>query len=666
MAREKKNGGAQDANGAGSDQATVRDPEQAEARSLEPPFSRIASAISVGFAFFQIYTGVFGCFPDLIQRSVHVGFTIALAFLLYRATRKSPKTRMSRVDLLGMFLGAIVCSYAALNYDRFMTNPGISNTWDLVLGVLATILVLETTRRVLSWILPCIALLVILYAHLGPHLPEFIAHRGFRVEYIIETLYTSTSGIWGSVTGVSATIIASFLIFGSVLYYTGGGEVFVDLAKGIAGRSYGGPAKVSCISSALFGTISGSAVANVVVDGVFNIPLMKKLGYKSEFAAATEATASTGGQLMPPVMGAGAFIMAEFLGIPYLKVAEAALIPALLYYLGVMASVHFAARNFNLERLPKEMIPPLRKTLRRSANLFVPVGLLVYLMSKGFDPTTSVLWAIGASAGLHLLSCRNWSTVRDRLRDLFVALDAGGRSIVTVASLCACAQVVIGIVNLSGLGIRMTEMVLGLSGGITIIALFLTMIVCLVLGMGLPTTAAYVLAASIAGPALTKLGVTPIAAHLFVFYFAILSAITPPVCAATYAAVAIARSKWLPTGWMAVRMGLAGFITPFLFVSMPSLLMKGSILEVIWNSLLSGIGVMAMAGASMGYFGDRNKAHESLLLLLGALLTLKPGLITDLLGLAMVGSIYVLQRKRRSLGDKVGVLRGGEYPTRTV
>lgn len=664
MGLGKNHGDRQGAKDGGLKEVEIKDPEQAEPRALKPPFSIIASIIAVAFALFQIYTGVFGSFPDLIQRSIHVGFTIVLTFLLYRATRRSPKTRMSAVDLFAMILGVTVCSYAALNYDRFMLNPGVSNVWDLVLGAVATILVLETTRRVLSWILPCIACLVILYAFLGPHLPDFIAHRGFRAEYIIETLYTSTSGIWGPVTGVSATIIASFLIFGSVLYHTGGGEVFVDLAKGIAGRSYGGPAKVSCISSALFGTISGSAVANVVVDGVFNIPLMKKLGYKPEFAAAVEATASTGGQLMPPVMGAGAFIMAEFLGVPYLKVAEAALIPALLYYLGVTASVHFTARKLNLERLPKEMIPPLGQTLRRSANLFVPVGLLVYLMAKGFDPTTAVLWALGASAGLYILPGRNFSAVWDRIRVLLLALNAGGRSIVTVACLCACAQVVIGVVNLSGLGIRMTEMVLGLSGGVTIIALILTMIVCLILGMGLPTTAAYVLAASVAGPALMKLGVMPMAAHLFVFYFAIISAITPPVCAATYAAVAIARSKWLPTGWMAVKMGLAGFLAPFLFVSIPPLLMKGSPLEVLWNLLVSGLGVVAMAGAVMGYFGDRNKIHESLLLAVGSFLLLEPGFLTDLLGLGTVGAIYVIQRRRRSPGKKLAAL--GERSTRAI
>jgi TRAP transporter 4TM/12TM fusion protein len=370
------------------------------------------------------------------------------------------------------------------------------------------------------------------------------------VTYILETIYLSTSGIWGIVTGVSATVVAGFLIFGSILYYTGGGEIFVDLAKGVAGRSYGGPAKVSCISSALFGTISGSAVANVVVDGVFNIPLMKRLGYRPEFAAAVEATASTGGQIMPPVMGAGAFIMAELIGISYLTIALAAVIPALLYYLGVTASVHFEAKKSNLERIPKDLIPAMRKVLPRSAPLFIPIAVLIYFLVQGYDPTTAVFWSIlweSPAARYHS------PPLLEKGKNMLAALGAAGKSIVLVAALCACAQIVIGMFNLSGLGIKVSEMIIGLSAGSKFLALFFTMIVCLILGMGVPTTAAYVLAASVAGPALVKLGVVSLAAHLFVFYFAIISAITPPVCAAVYAAAAIARSNWWKTGWLVRR-----------------------------------------------------------------------------------------------------------------
>jgi len=642
----------------------VKDREQAVARNLRGPMAVTASAIAVLFAMFQLYTGVFGAFPDLIQRSIHIGFAMALAFFMYSATSRSPKDRFSMVDLIAMILGVIVCTHAALNYDRIMTNPGVSSQWDLILGIIAVFLVLEMTRRILSWVLPVIGIITILYAYFGPYLPELFAHRGFSINYIIERLYMSTAGIWGTVTGVSATILAGFLIFGSILFYTGGGETFVDLAKAIAGRSYGGPAKVSCISSALFGTISGSAVANVVVDGVFNIPLMKKLGYKPEFAAAVEATASTGGQLMPPVMGAGAFIMAEFLGVPYVNVALAAAVPALLYYLGVASSVHFAARKLNLERLPREVIPSLKAILPRSPFLFIPVTLLIYLMMSGYDPTTSVLWATGASVGLYLMTTRSWSTFKQRAWHLVLALEAGGKSIVLVASLCACAQIVIGMINLSGLGIKMSELVLGLSMGNEFLALFLTMLVCLILGMGLPTTAAYVLAASVAGPALIKLGVVPMAAHLFVFYFAIISAITPPVCAATYAAVAIARSKWWESGWLAVKMGLAGFMAPFLFVYVPHLLFTGTFFEILWNSLVSALGIIAMAGAAMGYFGDRSRWYESLLLAFGALFLLKPGFITDFTGIAIVAGLYVFQKRRKSVAEKAmalsGILKGAE------
>jgi TRAP transporter 4TM/12TM fusion protein len=634
-----------------SEQVEVTDRDEAVARNLKGSAAIAATVITLLFSLFQLFTAYAGAFPDLIQRSIHMAFAIVLGFLMYSATSKSPRNRPSVPDLVSMILGLLVCVYAALNYDRIMMNPGISNRWDLVLGIIATVLVLEVTRRILNWILPAIGVLTILYAYFGPYFPDALAHRGFSIDYIFETLYMSTSGLWGTVTGVSATVVAGFLIFGSILYYTGGGEIFVDLAKAIAGRSYGGPAKVSCISSALFGTISGSAVANVVVDGVFNIPLMKRLKYRPEFAAAVEATASTGGQLVPPVMGAGAFIMAELTSTPYLKIALAATIPALLYYVGVASSVHFEARKSGLERIPKELIPSFGKTLPKSAPLFVPIALLIYLLVQGYDPTTSVFWATAASVGLYFVTAGSVDRLKERIRNLVSALEAGGKAMILVACLCACAQIVIGMFNLAGLGIRISEAVIGLSAGSRFLGLFFTMIVCIVLGMGLPTTAAYVLAASVTGPALIKLGLAPVAAHLFVFYFAIISAITPPVCAAVFAATAIAKSKWLPTGWLAVRMGMGGFMAPFLFSYCPPLLIVGSPLAIIWNSLVSALGVMAMAGAAMGYFGGRCKWYESLFLAIGALFLLKPGLITDLIGLGTVISIYIFQ-KRRSLRNE--------------
>jgi TRAP transporter 4TM/12TM fusion protein len=626
----------------------IKDPDEAVARILKGPAAVVAGAIAILFTLFQLCTAYAGAFPDLIQRSIHIGFAMILGFMLYGATTRSPRDRASYPDLLLAFLGIVVCAYAAGNYDRIMMDPGESNDLDLIFGIIATLLVLEMTRRILGWILPVIAIAMIGYAYLGPYFPDALAHRGFGPAYILETIYLSTSGIWGNVTGVSATIMAGFLIFGSLLYYTGGGETFVDLAKAIAGRSYGGPAKVSCFSSALFGTISGSAVANVVVDGVFNIPLMKKLGYRPEFAGAVEATASTGGQIMPPVMGAGAFIMAEFTSTPYLKIALAATIPALLYYLGVTASVHFGARKDNLARIPRELIPSIRKTLPKSASLFVPVALLVYLMMTGRDPTTSVLWATVISAVLYLAGVRSIADLKERTVNLVKALEAGGKSIVLVAALCACAQIVIGMVNLSGLGIKMSEMVIGLSMGVEFLGLFFTMIVCLILGMGLPTTAAYVLAASVAAPALIKMGVVPIAAHLFIFYFAIISAITPPVCAAVYAAAAIARSNWLTTGWLAVRMGLAGFVAPFLFVYRPGLLLIGSPTDIIWSSLVSATAIFSLAGAAIGYFGDRCRWYESLMLFGCAAFLIMPGLATDLIGLTAAAMIYIYQKRRHS------------------
>ncbi len=631
------------------EQVNVKDPEAAEARKLSGGIAAFASALAILLSLFQLYTAYTGSFPDLIQRALHVGFAFVLAFTLFPASaKKSPRQRFSSIDFILMTLGVITCTYVIVNYDRIMEQQGSITGWELILGAIATLLVLEMARRILSWVLPLLGVLTICYAYFGPYLPEILEHRGFNLNYILETLYLSTAGLWGIATGVSATVVAAFLIFGSILYYTGGGEIFVDLAKGIAGRSYGGPAKVSCISSAFFGTISGSAVANVVVDGVFNIPLMKRLGYKADFAAAVEATASTGGQIMPPVMGAGAFIMAELISVPYLDIALAALAPALLYYLGVTTCVHFEAKKSNLQRIPKELIPSIKKLLPKSSPLVIPVVLLLYMMFQGYDPTTAVFWAILASVGLYLISVRN-TTFLNKCRNLLKALDEAGKSIVLVAALCVCAQIVIGMFNLTGLGVKLSEGVIGFSGGNELLALISLMIVCLILGMGVPTTAAYILAASVGGPTLTKLGVMPLAAHLFVFYFAIISAITPPVCAAVYAAAAIAKSNWWKTGWLATRLGLAGFIVPFLFIYRPEVLLIGSPLIITWGLFITAVAVIALSGGVIGYFITRSRWYESLGLILAALLLIKPGIIFDIVGLVVVGSLFFIQKRRATI-----------------
>lgn len=603
------------------------------------------SVIAVAFAGFQVYTAWAGAFPDLIQRGVHFAFALALTFVLFPAGR-ARSARPSLVDLGLAAAGVAGSAYVVVNYERLTLQPGESTTLDLVLGGLMVLLVLEAARRTIGPIMPAMALVTILYAWSGPYLPGPWRHRGFSLRYVLETLYLSSEGIWGLILGLSATVVAAFLIFGAFLTATGGGDVFVGFAQWLAGRSHGGPAKVSCVSSALFGTVSGSAVANVVVDGVFNIPLMKRLKYEPSFAAAVEAVTSTGGQLVPPVMGAGAFIMAELIGVPYVRIAAAAIIPSVLYYLGIGAAIHFEALRAHLRPLPADMIPTLRSILPRSAPFVVPVGIVVIAILQGYTPDLAVMWAVAASAIVHLAGARHVAGFRARGRVLVEALDAGGRAIPTVAALCACAQIIISMFNLSGLGVKISALVLSVSGGHLFLALVMTMIVCLILGMGVPTTAAYVLAASVTGPALVGLGFPPLVAHLFIFYFAIISAITLPVAPAVFVAAAIAKTSIPRTGVQALRIGFACFIVPYMFVYGPSVLLIGDVVDIVTTTASASVGVVAIAAGLMRYFRTHNTWWESAVLIVGGLLLVKPGLFTDLVGVAAVAAVWVVQGHR--------------------
>jgi len=625
--------------------------DEAEARALHGGLSILVRVILVAFALFHVVTSApfVGAYPNLIQRSVHLGFAFVLCFLLYPARpRWSLARRPSVADWVFAVASVTGFVYVIVQYDWIMENPADSTHVGVVLGTIVTLLTLEAARRTIGPPFAILAGLSIAYGVFGDWIPGTWGHRGFSWTAMQEGLYLSSQGILGPVTGISATMVANFLLFGAVLQYTGGGETFVDLAKLLAGRSHGGPAKVSVFSSAFFGTISGSAVANVVVDGIFNIPLMKRLGYKPEFAAAVEATASTGGQLMPPVMGAGAFIMAELLQVPYLQIAIAAALPAILYYLGCGAAIHFEARRLKLELIPRSMLPRAREVFawRRSLPLFGPVIFLVYFLLAGYTAGASTFWSIIVAVAIYLASATSRDDLRKRARGVVEALEAGGKSIVLVATLIAAAGVIIGMINLTGVGVKLSEFIIGTSGQSLLAALFLAMLVCIVLGMGLPTTAAYVLAASVVAPALINLGTLPLAAHLFVFYFAIISAITPPVCAAVYVAAAIARANWLKTGIIATRLGLAGFIVPYMFVYAPALLLEGPVLEIALASVTACLGVIALAAGTMGFLVRPTRWVERIALISAALLLIKPGLASDALGLALFGSVLFVQRLR--------------------
>jgi TRAP transporter 4TM/12TM fusion protein len=525
--------------------------------------------------------------------------------------------------------------------NRFPTAHPLA-TSDKVVGVVAIVLVLEATRRTIGASLPIVAVCFLAYGLVGPWLPGVLHHKGLTLEITIDQTYFTTEGIFGVPLGVAGSYVILFIIFGAFLEKSGAGQFFMNFANAVAGGARGGPGKVSVVSSSLFGTISGSAVANVMVDGWLTIPMMKKTGFKPEAAAAIEAVASTGGQIMPPVMGAAAFVMAEFLGMSYGKIMLAALIPAIFYYGALFAAIHFNAMRTGLRGIPKNELPVLGYILRRQGHLFVPVLIILALLAQGFTATYA---AIVSAVGVIAVSWVRRETGL-RPRTCLAALREGAEQTVPVAMACASAGIVIGIVLQTGLALRFTSFLIDLAAGHLILALLITMLAGIVLGMGMPTTPAYIMQAALLIPAIIKLGVTPLAAHMFAFYFSCLSAVTPPVALAVYAAASIGGAGLWGAGVQAVKFAAAGFIVPFFFVYSPALLFQGTWGEVIRVVLTGTIGVIALAAGLEGQFLRPARWLERALFIAAALLLIDPGATTDLIGLVLLGIGLALQKLR--------------------
>jgi len=606
---------------------------------------KVAAIIAVLMSLYHLYTAAFGAPEAMLHRSIHLLFTLTLIFLLgmSREGKKSPMSRWLDVTLL--LLTFLSLGYIFLNYDYMIERyPYVEplTSWDLVLGIIITLILLEASRRTIGWALPLTAVTFLLYAIFGQHLPGLMRHTGFSVETIIDQIYMTTEGIFGIPLGVSSTYVILFIIFGAFLEQSGTGQFFMDFATGLVGGSKGGPGKISCVSSSLFGTISGSAVANVMVDGWLTIPLMKRTGFKHEFAAAVEATASTGGQIMPPVMGAAAFVIAEFTGIPYIDICKHALIPALLYYLALFMAIHFEATKTGLLGIPKEERPKLGFVIIAKGHLFLPLAVIVYFMLAGYTPMYACIYATLSVVLIALLR----KETRMGLMKILRAMEFGAKNTLPVAAACACAGIVVGMINLTGLGLKFTSVILIIAGDSLAPALIFTMIAGIILGMGLPTTAAYIVQAALLIPALIKLGIPTIGAHLFVFYFAIISAITPPVAMAVYAAAGISGSNLWRTGLAAIKIGAAGFIVPFMFVYGPSLLLIGSFTSIVMTIVSASIGVILLSAGLMGWFLTETNFLERVMLVGSALLLIKPGLSTDAIGLALLIIVIIFQKFR--------------------
>jgi TRAP transporter 4TM/12TM fusion protein len=606
--------------------------------------AKVSSGIAVAMALYHLYTGLFGAPEALLHRAIHLLFTLILIFMVYPGSKEGSKIP----GFILMATGVVPLIYLFYNYDYFITRyPYVHPlSWaDFIMGILLTLTLLEGARRSIGLAMPVTAVAFILYAYIGPYLPGLLHHAGTSTETIIDQLYMTTEGIFGIPLGVSATYVILFVIFGAFLERSGGGQFFMDLAAAVTGRSRGGPGKIAVVASSLFGTISGSAVANVMVTGQFTIPMMKRTGFQPHFAGAVEATASTGGQIMPPVMGAAAFVMAEFTGTPYLTVCKHALIPAMLYYISVFMAIHFEALRTNLRGMAEEA-PRLAAVLLSKGHLLVPVAVIIYLMFAGYTPMYASIFSIFSVIILANLK----RETRMKLMKVLGALEEGAKGTLSVAVACACAGIVIGVINLTGLGLKFTSFVLFLAGNSLAPALLFTMAAGIILGMGLPTTAAYIVMAALLVPALIKLGIPEMAAHMFAFYYAIISAITPPVALAVYAGAGLAGSNMWKTGWAAVRIGAPGFIIPFMFAYSPSLLLIGPPSTAFLSVATATVGVVMLAGGMIGWFLKGTNAYERLFLLAGAILLIKPGITTDIIGLALLAAVIFSQKFRKKEG----------------
>jgi len=689
--------------------------KEADYRSYSGVMAKVVTALAITFSCFQLYTALFGVLDAMIQRSVHLAFGMSLIYLLYPTSKKWSRTKLHPLDLALSILGALTPMYIIANYGELVLRAGTATTADMVVGVMGILLVLEAARRIVGVPIVVIACLFIAYAFAGPYLPGQLAHRGVDVGDLVQHLYFTTEGVFGIPLGVSSTFIFLFILFGAYLEKTGLGQYFIDLANSIAGRASGGPAKVAVLSSGLMGTVSGSSVANVVGTGSFTIPMMKRLGYSPEFAGAVEATASTGGQLMPPIMGAAAFLMAEMTGIPYVRIIGAAVIPAMLYFFGVWAGVHFEAKKLGLRGMTKEELPNLKEIFFGRGYLMMPLVGIVWLLVTGYTPMLAAFYAIvlsiaaavlgwwaplpiggmvvvfavmkpifhvgeyGADGALKYLTemtplgalavlgaiLLGFAILKKKpnigFKEIVGGLESGARGAIGVLAATACAGIIIGVVTKTGLGLKLGTVLVSLANGNLILTLVFTMVTSIILGMGVPTTANYIITSTIAAPAIIMilrqkfpgLPVDAISivlpAHMFAFYFGIVADVTPPVALAAFAGAGIAKGNPMKTGLQASRLAIAAFLVPYIFVMNPMMLMVD---VTFWPGLLmvltSMIGIVGVSAGVMGYLVNKSLWWERALMVGGGVLMVYPGTVTDFVGLGLIaaGAVSQIARKR--------------------
>ena len=612
-------------------------------RKFSGNIGKLVAFICIAMSLFHLYTAGFGVLEAIKQRNIHLTFCLVLSFLLYPSGPKGSSNRTTLWDWILVSLSVTVGVYLMVIYDDLANRGGVTVPMDIYMGGLLCLLVLEAARRATGKELPIMALCFVAYALFGDLIPGQFGHRGYSVERVIDHMFLTTEGIYGVALGVSATYIYLFILFGAFLTETGMAKFFNSISMAIAGGSPGGPAKVAVFASGLLGMINGSAVANVATIGAFTIPLMKSVGYRPHFAGAVEAVASTGGQIMPPVMGAAAFVMAEFLGMSYTTIMIAAVVPAFLYYLACWTMIHLEALKFGLVGLPKDQLPVIKVVLKSHGHLSIPIIAIIALLLYGLTPLYAAFFTILITIVVSHLRKETGISIAGIIR----ALEAGAKGSVGVAMACAVVGFVVGVSSLTSLGLTFGSNILAFSQNNLLITLVLTMITMLILGMGLPTTACYIVGATIAAPALIKLNVLPLVAHFFVFYFACLSNLTPPVCLAAFTAAGIAGASPYKVGWTSTRLGVAGFLVPFLAVYSPMLMFAGkfSALELTEAIVTAVIGVIALSAALENWMFRECKLWERAILFVGALMLMIPGVVTDIVGGVAVAVVYFSQKR---------------------
>jgi len=623
------------------DGAQIKESGHGGKRSLRGFTAFFVTAAAVVLSLFQLYTAGISPLAAMYQRSVHLVLIIVIAFALIPPTKKASRHRFDlylAFDWFLILLTFLAGSYIWIEYGAIVHRLGDWTRIDVFLGVLTIFLVMEATRRAIGLFMSLIAAAFLLYAYFGPYMPDLFAHKGYSVERIATTLYLTTEGIWGLPIGVAATFVFVFVLFGAFLERSGGGDFFIDLAYSLTGRMTGGPAKTAVIASGFMGSISGSAVANVVTTGSFTIPMMKRVGYRPHVAGAVEAAASTGGQLMPPIMGAGAFLMAEFTNTSYLYIIKIALVPAILYYVTVLCFVHFEAKKQGLVPAAKEDLPNLWVTLKDGLHFLLPVAILIYFLVNNYSPTMAGFVAVVSTVAAAMVR----KSTRLGLRDIFQALESGAKKAVMVSVACGCAGIIVGIVGLTGLGLKFSSMVVSLSAGSPFLAIVLIGAASLVLGVGLPVTASYIVLVILAGPALMDLGLSLLVAHMIVFWYSQDANVTPPVALASFAGAGIAGASPMRCGFSSWKIAKGLYIIPIVMAYRP-LLGNGPPEEVILTMVLTALGLVAFAASLEQYLLRRMSVLETGISGLAALAMFWPIYWLSIVGAALFLMVLTLQ-----------------------